>query len=51
MSLGYAAGVLLSASVLSQIIPETHRKAHLYKATFGLTNGLVLMLCLDVWPG
>ncbi|EYD71472.1 Metal transporter, ZIP family [Limimaricola hongkongensis DSM 17492] len=48
--LAFAAGAMLYV-ISHEIIPETHRRGHQNKATFGLSIGLVLMLFLDVWLG
>lgn len=48
--LAFAAGTMIYV-ISHEIIPETHRRGHQNKATFGLSIGLVLMLFLDVWLG
>lgn len=48
--LAFAAGAMIYV-ISHEIIPETHRRGHQNKATFGLSIGLVLMLFLDVWLG
>lgn len=48
--LAFAAGAMLYV-ISHEIIPETHRRGHQKKATFGLAIGLVVMLFLDVWLG
>jgi ZIP family zinc transporter len=48
--LAFAAGAMLYV-ISHEIIPETHRRGHQDRATFGLAIGLVLMLFLDVWLG
>lgn len=48
--LAFAAGAMLYV-ISHEIIPETHRRGHQDKATFGLSIGLVVMLFLDVWLG
>jgi ZIP family zinc transporter len=48
--LAFAAGAMIYV-ISHEIIPETHRRGHQKKATFGLSIGLVLMLFLDVWLG
>ncbi len=46
--LGFAAGVMFTASFTSLIIPETHRKGHERFATFGTISGAIIMLYLDM---
>ena len=48
--LAFAAGAMLFV-ISHEIIPETHRAGHQYRATLGLSVGLVIMLFLDVWLG
>ncbi|WP_093120708.1 ZIP family metal transporter [Salinihabitans flavidus] len=48
--LAFAAGAMLYV-ISHEIIPETHRRGHQNKATFGFAIGLVVMLFLDVWLG
>ena len=48
--LAFAAGAM-PCVISHEVIPETHRRGHRDKATFGLAIGLVVMLFLDVWLG
>ncbi|MBL7664815.1 MAG: ZIP family metal transporter [Bacteriovoracaceae bacterium] len=48
--LAFAAGAMIFV-ISHEIIPESHRHGHEYKATMGLMLGFIVMMVLDVYLG